>query len=232
MSVSMLSTFVKPMHREGRKFVAIAAGITLVLFLICEYLGWIGVGLTVWVYYFFRDPVRVTPTREGLMVSPADGVVSLLEPAVPPAELGLGDRPMVRISVFMSVFNCHVNRLPMAGRITRVAYRPGKFLNASLDKASSDNERNGLAVELADGRSYGVVQIAGLVARRILCEVVEGQTLMTGERFGLIRFGSRLDIYLPEGVSPLVCIGQTMIAGETVLADFTSEEAPRSGGVR
>ncbi len=232
MSVSMLSTFVKPMHREGRKFVAIAAGITLVLFLICEYLGWIGVGLTVWVYYFFRDPVRVTPTREGLMVSPADGVVSLLEPAVPPAELGLGDQPMVRISVFMSVFNCHVNRLPMAGRITRVAYRPGKFLNASLDKASSDNERNGLAVELADGRSYGVVQIAGLVARRILCEVVEGQTLMTGERFGLIRFGSRLDIYLPEGVSPLVCIGQTMIAGETVLADFTSEEAPRSGGVR
>lgn len=232
MSVSMLSTFVKPMHREGRKFVAIAAGITLVLFLICEYLGWIGVGLTVWVYYFFRDPVRVTPTREGLMVSPADGVVSLLEPAVPPAELGLGDRPMVRISVFMSVFNCHVNRLPMAGRITRVAYRPGKFLNASLDKASSDNERNGLAVELADGRSYGVVQIAGLVARRILCEVVEGQSLMTGERFGLIRFGSRLDIYLPEGVSPLVCIGQTMIAGETVLADFTSEEAPRSGGVR
>ncbi len=232
MSVSMLSTFVKPMHREGRKFVAIAAGITLVLFLICEYLGWIGVGLTVWVYYFFRDPVRVTPTREGLMVSPADGVVSLLEPAVPPAELGLGDQPMVRISVFMSVFNCHVNRLPMAGRITRVAYRPGKFLNASLDKASSDNERNGLAVELADGRSYGVVQIAGLVARRILCEVVEGQTLMTGERFGLIRFGSRLDIYLPEGVSPLVCIGQTMIAGETVLADFTSEEAPRSGGLR
>ncbi len=232
MSVSMLSTFVKPMHREGRKFVAIAAGITLVLFLICEYLGWIGVGLTVWVYYFFRDPVRVTPTREGLMVSPADGVVSLLEPAVPPAELGLGDQPMVRISVFMSVFNCHVNRLPMAGRITRVAYRPGKFLNASLDKASSDNERNGLAVELADGRSYGVVQIAGLVARRILCEVVEGQSLMTGERFGLIRFGSRLDIYLPEGVSPLVCIGQTMIAGETVLADFTSEEAPRSGGVR
>ena len=232
MSVSMLSTFVKPMHREGRKFVAIAAGITLVLFLICEYLGWIGVGLTVWVYYFFRDPVRVTPAREGLMVSPADGVVSLLEPAVPPAELGLGDQPMVRISVFMSVFNCHVNRLPMAGRITRVAYRPGKFLNASLDKASSDNERNGLAVELADGRSYGVVQIAGLVARRILCEVVEGQSLMTGERFGLIRFGSRLDIYLPEGVSPLVCIGQTMIAGETVLADFTSEEAPRSGGVR
>jgi phosphatidylserine decarboxylase len=232
MSVSMLSTFVKPMHPEGRKFVAIFAGITLVLFLLWEPLGWIGVGLTVWCYYFFRDPVRVTPTRDGLMISPADGVVSLLEPAVPPVELGLGDQPMTRISVFMSVFNCHVNRLPLAGRITKIAYRPGLFLNASLDKASSDNERNGMAVQIADGRSYGVVQIAGLVARRILCEVREGQELMTGERFGLIRFGSRLDIYLPEGVQPLVCIGQTMIAGETVLADLHGAEAARSGGVR
>lgn len=232
MSVSMLSTFIKPMHPEGRKFVAIFAGVTLVLFLIWGPLGWLGTGLTVWCYYFFRDPVRVTPAREGLMVSPADGVVSLLEPAVPPAELGLGDAPMTRVSVFMSVFNCHVNRLPLAGRITRIAYRPGKFLNASLDKASSDNERNGLAVETADGRRYGVVQIAGLVARRILCEVKEGQALMTGERFGLIRFGSRLDIYLPEGVNPLVCIGQTMIAGETVIADLASDEAARTGGER
>lgn len=232
MSVSMLSTFVKPMHREGRKFVAIFAGIALVLFLLWAPLGWLGVGLTVWVYYFFRDPARVTPTRAGLMVSPADGVVSLLEPAVPPAELGLGDQPMTRVSVFMNVFNCHVNRLPLAGRITRVAYRPGLFLNASLDKASSDNERNGLAVETDEGLRYGVVQIAGLVARRILCEVGEGQRLATGERFGLIRFGSRLDIYLPEGVQPLVCIGQTMVAGETVIADLASEEAARQGGVR
>lgn len=232
MSVSMLSTFIKPMHPEGRKFVAIFAGITLGPFLIWGPLGWLGTGLTVWCYYFFRDPVRVTPAREGLMVSPADGVVSLLEPAVPPAELGLGDAPMTRVSVFMSVFNCHVNRLPLAGRITRIAYRPGKFLNASLDKASSDNERNGLAVETADGRRYGVVQIAGLVARRILCEVKEGQALMTGARFGLIRFGSRLDIYLPEGVNPLVCIGQTMVAGETVIADLASDEAARTGGER
>lgn len=232
MSVSMLSTFVKPMHREGRKFVAAFAGITLVLFLIWAPLGWLGVGLTVWCYYFFRDPARVTPTRAGLMVSPADGVISLLEPAVPPAELGLGDQPMTRVSVFMNVFNCHVNRLPLAGRIDRVAYRPGLFLNASLDKASSDNERNGLAVETADGLRYGVVQIAGLVARRILCEVKAGQELATGERFGLIRFGSRLDIYLPEGVNPLVCIGQSMIAGETVIADLTATEAPRTGGVR
>lgn len=174
MSVSMMSTFVKPMHPEGRKFVAIAAAITLVLFLLWEPLGWIGTGLTIWVYYFFRDPVRVTPTRAGLMVSPADGVVSLLEPAVPPAELELGDAPMTRVSVFMSVFNCHVNRLPAEGRITKVAYRPGKFLNASLDKASEDNERNGIAVELPDGRKYGTVQIAGLVARRILCWSKEG----------------------------------------------------------
>ena len=218
MSVSMLSTFVKPMHPEGRKFVAIAAAITLVLFGLWEPLGWIGTGLTVWVYYFFRDPERVTPDRAGVMVSPADGVVSLLEPATPPAELGLGEAPMTRISVFMSVFNCHVNRIPAAGRITAVAYHEGKFLNASLDKASTDNERNGIAVELPDGRKYGVVQIAGLVARRILCWSVVDEAMERGQRFGLIRFGSRLDIYLPEGAEPLVEIGQTMVAGETVIA--------------
>ncbi|MCL7404768.1 MAG: hypothetical protein RLZ60_408 [Pseudomonadota bacterium] len=226
MSVSMLSTFVKPMHPEGRKFVAIAAAITVLLFLLWEPLGWVGVGLTVWVYYFFRDPVRVTPDRKGIMVSPADGVVSLLEPAVPPAELGLGDAAMTRISVFMSVFNCHVNRAPAAGTITAVAYRPGKFLNASLDKASEDNERNGITIELPDGRKFGTVQIAGLVARRILCWSKEGQEIGIGERFGLIRFGSRLDIYLPEGAKPMVSIGQTMIAGETVIADLG--EAPQA----
>ncbi|KAA0914662.1 phosphatidylserine decarboxylase [Aquicoccus porphyridii] len=224
MSVSMLSTFVKPMHPEGRRFVAIAGAVTLVLFWIWSPLGWLGLGLTVWVYYFFRDPPRVTPTRPGLMVSPADGVVSLLEPAVPPAELGLGEAEMTRISVFMSVFNCHVNRLPAAGRIERVAYRPGKFLNASLDKASADNERNGLTVALPDGTRYGVVQIAGLVARRILCWAEEGHEMARGERFGLIRFGSRLDIYLPAGAHPLVRIGQTMVAGETAIADLTGTQ--------
>lgn len=222
MSVSMLSTFVKPMHPEGRKFVAIAAAIALLLFVIWEPLGWIGLGVTVWVYYFFRDPERVTPARAGIMVSPADGVVSLLEPAAPPAELGLGDAPMTRISVFMSVFNCHVNRIPAAGRITAVAYHEGKFLNASLDKASTDNERNGIAVELPDGRRYGVVQIAGLVARRILCWSVVDEVMERGQRFGLIRFGSRLDIYLPEGAEPLVQIGQTMVAGETVIATLNA----------
>ncbi len=227
MSVSMLSTFVKPMHPEGRRFLAIAAGITVLLFLLWSPLGWTGLGLTVWVYYFFRDPERVAPVRSDIMVSPADGVVSLLEAAVPPAELGLGNDAMLRVSVFMSVFNCHVNRLPAAGRVTKIAYRPGKFFNASLDKASKDNERNGLAIMLDDGRHYGVVQIAGLVARRILCWAAEEQEMARGERFGLIRFGSRLDIYLPEGATPLVRIGQTMVAGETVIADLagTAKEA-------
>ncbi|MGR3592033.1 MAG: phosphatidylserine decarboxylase [Limimaricola soesokkakensis] len=221
MSVSMLSTFIKPMHPEGRRFVAAGALVAVVLFFLWVPLGWIGVGLTIWIYYFFRDPERTVPSRPDIMVSPADGVVSLLEPAVPPAELGLGNGEMMRISVFMSVFNCHVNRLPAAGRVVKVAYRPGKFLNASLDKASEHNERNGLAVRLADGRSYGVVQIAGLVARRILCWTKEEQDMARGERFGLIRFGSRLDIYLPDDAAPLVRIGQTMVAGETVIADLT-----------
>jgi phosphatidylserine decarboxylase len=214
----MMSTFVKPMHPEGRKFVAIFGAITVALFLLWEPLGWIGVGLTVWVYYFFRDPERVVPDEAGVMVSPADGIVSLLEPAVPPIELGLGDAPITRVSVFMSVFNCHVNRIPAAGRITTVAYHHGKFLNASLDKASEQNERNGLTVELPDGRQYGVVQIAGLVARRIMCWSEEDTQMQRGERFGLIRFGSRLDIYLPSGAEPSVKIGQTMIAGETIIA--------------
>lgn len=223
--MKMTDTFIKPMHPEGRKFVAIFAAITLVLFLIWEPLGWIGLGLTIWCYYFFRDPIRAVPENKGLMVSPADGVVSMIQPAVPPQELGLGATPMLRVSVFMSVFNCHVNRAPIAGKVTAVAYRPGKFLNASLDKASEDNERNAIALELEDGRHIAVVQIAGLVARRIVWWVKPGQSLRTGERFGLIRFGSRLDIYLPEGVEPQVAVGQTAIAGETVIA-VIGDEAP------
>jgi phosphatidylserine decarboxylase len=229
MSASMLSTFLKPMHREGYRFVAVFAAATAVLFWLAEPLGWIGVCLTVWCYYFFRDPPRVTPLRDGLVISPADGVVSMIGPAIPPEELGLGPAAMTRISVFMNVFNCHVNRLPIAGSIIKVAYRPGKFLNASLDKASVDNERNALAIRLPDGRDYAVVQIAGLVARRIVCDVKAGQTLRTGERFGMIRFGSRLDIYLPAGVQPLIALGQSALAGETVLADLASDEPARVG---
>ena len=227
--MTMLETFIMPMHREGRRFVAAFAAVTVLLFLLWEPLGWIGAGLTVWCYYFFRDPARVTPVRPGLVVSPADGVVSQVGPALPPPELGLGGVPMTRISVFMSVFNCHVNRTPVAGTVRTVAYRPGKFLNASLDKASEDNERNGLVIDMEDGRALGVVQIAGLVARRIVCFTAEGRRLETGERFGLIRFGSRLDVYLPEGVAPLVVTGQKMVAGETVLADLASDEPARSG---
>jgi phosphatidylserine decarboxylase len=217
------------MHKEGFKFVGIFAAITLVLFLISDVLGWIGVILTIWCYYFFRDPKRSVPTRDGLIVSPADGIVSLIEKAVPPEELGVGSEPLLRVSVFMSVFNCHINRAPIGGTIKAMAYRPGKFLNASLDKASADNERNSLCIEMPDGRQIVVVQIAGLVARRILGFVEKGQSLRTGERFGLIRFGSRLDIYLPEGVNPLVALGQTMIGGETILADLTSKDTPRLG---
>ena len=225
----MRDTFLKPMHPEGRRFVAIFAVAALVLYLIWEPLGWIGLGLTVWCYYFFRDPPRVVPDRAGLVVSPADGVVSLIESAVPPPELGLPDVALTRVSVFMSVFNCHVNRAPVAGVVSSMAYRPGTFLNASLDKASSDNERNSLAIEMADGRHIVVVQIAGLVARRIVPFVVRGQHLRVGERFGLIRFGSRLDVYLPEGTVPLVALGQTMIAGESVLADLSGPQQPHGG---
>ncbi len=216
--MKMTDTFIKPMHPEGFKFVGIFAAITLVLFLIWDPLGWIGVGLTVWCYYFFRDPKRAVPQGAGLIVSPADGVISLIEKAVPPSELGMGPEALTRVSVFMSVFNCHVNRAPVAGTIGALAYRPGKFLNASLDKASEDNERNALRIDLPDGRQIAVVQIAGLVARRIMWWVSVGQSVRTGERFGLIRFGSRLDVYLPEGVAPQVALGQTMVAGETVIA--------------
>ena len=226
--MTMLETFLPPMHPEGRKFLAIAAAVTAVLFLIWHPLGWLATGLTIWVYYFFRDPARSVPLREGLVVSPADGVVSLIGPAVPPEGLGFGPEPLTRVSVFMSVFNCHVNRAPVEGTVTAVVYRPGKFFNAALDKASSDNERNALRIDAAGGQSIAVVQIAGLVARRIVCFVQSGRRLQTGERFGLIRFGSRLDVYLPAGVAPLVTLGQTMVGGETILADLAANDSARS----
>ncbi len=218
MSVDLVGTIVKPIHREGRKFIAIFAVATLILFVVWEPLGVVGLALTVWCYYFFRDPVRTIPMEEGQIVSAADGTVSLIGPAVPPAELLLGAAPLTRVSVFMSVFDCHVNRAPVAGEIVNVAYRPGKFLSAELDKASEENERNGLVIAMADGTRLGVVQIAGLVARRILCEVDQGAILERGDRIGLIRFGSRLDVYLPEGTAPRVSVGQKMTSGESVIA--------------
>ncbi len=223
----MRDTFLKPMHPEGYRFVAIFAVITVVLFLIWHVLGWIGTGLTIWCYYFFRDPKRSVPLGDSLILSPADGVVSLIEPAVPPEELGMGPLPLTRVSVFMSVFNCHVNRMPVGGQITAISYRPGKFFNAAMDKASSDNERNSVAIALPDGRKVAVVQIAGLVARRIVCFAKIGQSLRAGDRFGLIRFGSRLDVYLPAGIAPMVALGQTMIGGESVIADLGSSSPAR-----
>ena len=225
----MLNTFIKPIHREGIKFILIFIIISVILFFFYIPLGWVGIGLTIWCYYFFRDPKRTTPIRDGLLVSPADGVISLIEKTMPPPELDIEKEVLTRISVFMNVFNCHVNRSPIAGEVKEINYRPGKFFNASLDKASVDNERNSLVLKVPDGRQIVVVQIAGLVARRIVSFVKPKQKLRIGQRFGLIRFGSRVDIYLPTGVQPLVCLGQTMVSGETVIADLTSKELARSG---
>ena len=225
--ISSIRSQLAPVHPEGYRFIGIFALASLVLFWLWSPLGWIGTVLTLWCAYFFRDPRRVTPIRDGLVVSPADGRVSRVTNAVPPKDLDLGERPLPRISVFMSVFDCHVNRSPVAGRIDRIAYRAGKFVNADLDKASEDNERNGLVIVTASGR-VGVVQIAGLIARRIVSFVKEGQAIGAGERFGLIRFGSRVDVYLPEGTRPLVAEGQTALAGETVLADLKSTEGART----
>jgi phosphatidylserine decarboxylase len=225
--VSSIRSQLAPVHPEGYPFIGGFALASLFLFWVWSPLGWVGTILTLWCTYFFRDPARVTPVRDGLVVSPADGRISLIVNAVPPKELELGDRPLPRVSVFMSVFDCHVNRSPVAGRIERIAYRPGKFLNADLDKASEDNERNGLVV-VTPGARIGVVQIAGLVARRIVSFVKEGQAVGAGERFGLIRFGSRVDVYLPEGTRPLVAEGQTSLAGETVIADLKAADSARN----
>jgi len=217
-----------PMHPEGRRFVAIFAGIAALLWWAWMPLGIFGVVLTIWCFYFFRNPERVTPVGTHWVISPADGIVQAITDVLPPEEIGLGEGPRTRISVFMSVFDVHVNRAPTAGTVGTVAYCAGKFLNATLDKASLDNERNSLRIELPEregchGGTLGVVQIAGLVARRIMCFVKEGDSLNTGERFGLIRFGSRLDVYLPPGVQPKVVVGQRMLAGETILADLRTD---------
>jgi phosphatidylserine decarboxylase len=225
----MFSQFLVPLHPEGWRFVALFALVTIVLFWIWPPFGYLGIIATMWCAFFFRDPARVTPDRDGLMVSPADGVVQMIVSAPPPPELMMGDAPMTRISVFMNVFNVHVNRMPIAGTVLDKVYTPGQFLNASLDKASVFNERTAVRLQMKDGREIAVVQIAGLVARRIRCDAERNQSYKTGERFGLIRFGSRLDIYLPDGVNPMVITGQTTLAGETVLADLASQEPARQG---
>lgn len=208
-----------PIHREGWPFIAAFAGAAVLLGLFWTTLFWIGLILTAWCAYFFRDPQRVTPLDDRFVVSPADGVVSAVTLAAPPRELGLGGVEMTRISVFMDVFSCHVNRAPVRGRVSKVEHRQGKFLNAELDKASSDNERNALVIDSPNGPVVAV-QIAGLVARRIVCWVEAGSNIGVGERFGLIRFGSRVDVYLPREAAVRVAVGQTAVGGETVLAEF------------
>ncbi|UPY38645.1 phosphatidylserine decarboxylase [Sediminicoccus sp. KRV36] len=216
-----LSLVLAPPHPAGRPFIYAGAGVALLGGLILgSWLFWIGAFFTAFCLYFFRDPKRVPPARHDLVLAPADGKVVLVGPAIPPAELDMGSEPRWRVAIFLSVLDVHVNRSPVQGRVTRISYRHGKFMDASMEKASEENERNALRFELPDGRDLACVQIAGLVARRILCSAHEGDRLMAGERFGIIRFGSRTDVYLPPGVKPLVLVGQTMIGGESILAEL------------
>jgi phosphatidylserine decarboxylase len=227
-----ISDSIAPIHADGYKFVAIGVAVSLVLFLLWPPLAWLAVLVTAWIAYFFRDPARVTPLREGLVIAPGDGRISAIERVRAPAELGLGDSERVRVSIFLSVFDVHINRAPVAGRIVRSIYVPGSFLNAAVDKASEENERRGLVIAGADGVEIAVVQIAGLIARRIVTFAREGDSVGVGERFGLIRFGSRVDLYLPPGHGALVAVGQRAVGGETVLADLKSTEPEREARVQ
>ncbi|MEQ1716450.1 MAG: phosphatidylserine decarboxylase [Hyphomicrobium sp.] len=216
-----------PVHPDGHKFVGAGALVTLLFFVLWPPLGWLLALVTAWIVYFFRDPARVTPMRDGLVVSGADGRISSIEKVRPPPELGLGPEERVRISTFLSVFDVHINRAPVSGRIVRSVYIPGAFLNAALDKASEENERRAIVIEMPGGGEIGVVQIAGLVARRIVTFSGEGDSVAAGQRFGLIRFGSRVDVFLPPGRHALVSVGQRAIGGETVFADLKSDEPER-----
>jgi phosphatidylserine decarboxylase len=209
------------------KFVAIGAGVSLLLFLLWPPLAWLAVLVTAWIAYFFRDPPRVTPLREGLVVAPADGRICAIERVRPPAELGLGETERLRVSIFLSIFDVHINRAPVAGRVIRSIYVPGSFLNAAADKASDENERRGIVIDSGGDSEIAMVQIAGLIARRIVTFVNEGDSVGVGERVGLIRFGSRVDLYLPPGRGALVAVGQRAIGGETVVADLRSSEPER-----
>ena len=230
--MNMSDIIVPRIHPEGPKFVWIFLAITVVLFLIAKPLGGLGVIATIWCFYFFRDPDRHTPMDENLVICPADGVICSVGEAAPPAELNMPEDAYLRICVFMNVFNCHVNRSPVDGEVINVLYHPGQFLNASLDKASEQNERNSLVIRNTIIGDVAVVQIAGLVARRIVCDVRENTLLDAGERFGMIRFGSRVDVYVRKDLSALVSVGQTVIAGETVLADMRVSGEPRDTEVR
>ncbi len=226
--INSIRSQLTPIHPQGYPFIGIFALVALVLFWLWSPLGWLATVATLWCVYFFRDPPRVTPAREGIVVAPADGRVSRIVSAVPPPELNFGAEPLLRISIFMSVFDCHVNRSPVAGRVDRMVYRAGAFVSADLDKASESNERNAFVISAANGPRIIVVQIAGLVARRIVPFVREGSAVAAGQRIGMIRFGSRVDVYLPEGTTPLVGEGQVATAGETVLADLKGPQPSRN----
>jgi phosphatidylserine decarboxylase len=234
MTAPMLRRILAPVHPDGWKFIAAAAVATLILFILWAPLGWIGLIATLWMAYFFRDPWRMTPIRpgltdSGLIVSPADGIVVALAPAPPPPELAMGAEPVPRIGIFLNLFDVHVARAPVGGRLAARRYTKGRFVNASLDKASEHNERLAIRMITDEGPDIAFVLIAGLVARRIVCQAYEGQRLAAGERIGLIRFGSRVDVYCPPPYVPLVVSGQRMVAGETVLADRLATEPPRQG---
>lgn len=228
----MLSQVLVPVHRAGWPFIGIFLVAAIGLGFLWMPLFWLGLVATAWCVYFFRDPPRITPLRAGLVVSPADGRIQSIERALPLPELEMAAEPVYRVSIFLNIFDVHINRVAVAGKVARLVYRPGKFFNAALDKASEDNERQAVRIDTEDGKSIGLVQIAGLVARRIVCNLALEQLVRSGERYGLIRFGSRTDIYLPEGVMPLVAVGQRAVGGETVIADLTSVEAQRLGEVR
>jgi len=228
----VLKTVLTPIHKESLPFVAISLVLSGLLFWLWSPAGWVGLVASAWCVYFFRDPTRVTPVRAGLVVSAADGVITALTETPPPPELEMGSAPVWRVSTFLNVFDVHINRAPVDGTVSRMAYTPGTFVNAAFDKASEDNERMAVRLDRQQGSSVAVVLIAGLVARRIRCFTKEGAELARGERFGLIRFGSRADVYLPKGVQPLVCVGQRVLGGETVLADEAFQENARTGEVR
>jgi phosphatidylserine decarboxylase len=225
----VLRRVLAPLHPDGFKFVAVGVVATLLLFLLWVPAGWAAAVVTLWMVYFFRDPWRVTPTRPGLLISPADGIVVSIAAATPPAELAMGVMAVVRIGIFLNIFDVHVTRAPVGGRVAAMRYTKGRFVNASLDKASLDNERLAIRIAPPEGPDVALVLVAGLVARRIVCNLYDGQQVATGQRVGIIRFGSRVDIYCPPPYVPMVVAGQRMVGGETVLADRLAEESPRQG---
>jgi phosphatidylserine decarboxylase len=225
----VLRRVLAPLHPDGFKFVAAGVLATLLLFLLWAPAGWAAAVVTLWMVYFFRDPWRVTPTRPGLLISPADGIVVSIAAATPPAELAMGDMAVVRIGIFLNIFDVHVTRAPVGGRVAAMRYTKGRFVNASLDKASLDNERLAIRIAPPEGPDVAFVLVAGLVARRIVCNLYDGQQVATGQRVGIIRFGSRVDIYCPPPYVPMVVAGQRMVGGETVIADRFAEESPRRG---